>query len=306
MFDNRCLRTAFVAVPMLCFVAVTKPPPEVPAEQTRLSAGLFWILKTHSPPQFDLVILGDSSGLNALSSRDIRRILPDYRTLNFAYQGGRLNPEIYRAAEAKFDPASRKKTILIAVSPRPLALAAMGNPKFAIEKARPREHIFEMRHPWFFWDLLKPVGWREMTILKSGDNDLQDSAYVEYHEDGWKAVSHHPNSNLLLAGYRRFFSEYKVSDSVVKAMVSQTRDWTSRGIRVFAVLCPKSEGIRALETELGGFDERAVRGAFEKAGGIWLVPRGQYQLVDGVHLDMRSAMRFSRDVAKLIKAHVAP
>ncbi len=306
MLHNRCLTTSLIAIPILAFVGVTKPPPKEPAEQTVLTEDAFWVHKTFCRPTFDLVIMGDSWAYCGLCPKAMEAVLPDHRILNFAYSSGGLNPAMYREAERKLDPSSRRKVVLLAVTPLALTLRSVANGKFMAEKSRSREYVFEKRHPWFVWDLTKPIGRREIAMmLGRGSQRPERQPYSEYHEDGWAAVSCESHPDAMVTFYRELYSEHSIAEPLVAALVKQTEDWIRRGILVFGVRCPSSEEMAAMEDELAVFDEARFVSRFTSAGGVWLAPTGEYQTIDGGHMEMRSAMRFSTAVAMGIKARLA-
>ncbi len=302
--SNRSLRTLLISLPLLGLVAVSKPVPKEPGERTVMTRDAFWVAKTHSPAKFDLVILGDSAAYCGLSPRALSRSLPGYRILNFAYSAGGLNGAMFRAAEAKLDPKSTRKSILLAVTPLSLTARSMGNGKFLAEMGRPREYIFEKLHPAFVWDLVKPIGQREIAImlgLPTPDGD--DATYSEYHADGWVAVSArqvYPDASVPT--YRKLYSEGKVLPALVRGLMEQTAAWTKAGVKVFGVACPRSPEVAAVEAECSGFDPVGFVRDFRRSGGIWLPVAGEYESIDGVHLCMRDALRFSADVAQQIAA----
>jgi len=88
----------------------------------------------------------------------------------------------------------------------------------------------------------------------------------------------------------------------IKNVLKFTRDWTAKEIRVYGFLPPTCKQMYELENEISGFDQEDFVEQFVQAGGIWLKvdPCGYFSF-DGSHLSEDSAIRFSNDLARLIK-----
>ena len=132
-----------------------------------------------------------------------------------------------------------------------------------------------------------------------------------FHSDGWAAswrVSARPEATAqatratLERFERGFIQGDQVSEAVVAQVIGAVRRWTASGIRVYGFVPPVPEEMSRLETKLGQFDERAFKGKFERAGGIWLSFPEHYASYDGSHLRMDGALRLSTDLAKALLA----
>jgi hypothetical protein len=152
---------------------------------------------------------------------------------------------------------------------------------------------------------LAPLGEQDFTSAFSAQNTRpnQQGYYLEFHDDGWVASFTIPEDPLsALPSYREIFSQTPVSPRLVQELVEQTRQWTQRGIQVFAFRVPSSQAMVDLENQMSGFDEAALVKAFEDAGGIWFpMPLAPYHSYDGSHLAKSAAEALSIDLAKLMK-----
>ena len=98
-----------------------------------------------------------------------------------------------------------------------------------------------------------------------------------------------------------------MSRKLIADLITQTGEWTSRNIRVFACRLPTSLEMEALEDSLTGFDEQAFAESFQAVGGIWLpVTKDKYETYDGSHLRLEEAQEFSRDLATLLAPYLLP
>lgn len=314
MWQDRCFKVFLMCILLAIPAGIFKPESPDRNQLGEISSEAFWTLKTHCPPEYDMVLVGDSRMYRDVSPKAMQTVLTEYRILNFGYSSGGLNPTMYRAAEQKLDPESNKKSIVLGISPHAFTLAAADNAHFLQERDRPKEFIYkkmrEMNHEEDFIDhcvnFLAPTTPRDiMKALFGIDIRLPDGSYHEYHKDGWVAswaIPEDPTKGVK--SFRHKFQKGKVSPELVTQLIQQTRSWNEQGIPVFAFRPPTTEEMVAVENELGGFDEESFVRRFEEVGGIWFdLDPERYHSYDGSHLRRDSAIQLSIDLARLIKEY---
>ena len=213
---------------------------------------------------------------------------------------------MYREAESKFDPGSKKKIVVLAVTPYSLTPDAAENKHYMQEKTRHREDIYQRLYInplLIFFEPTTPFDILE--AIKGKKNPLSELYYQEFHDDGWVASWIVPeNPDKALKSYRDSFSKTKVSSELIQQLMRQTQDWVQQGIHLFAFRPPTTEKMDQLEKQLSGFNENLFVKQFQKMGGIWLsFDRKAYHSYDGSHLRKDSAIRFSQDLAVKIRRY---
>ena len=309
---NRCLKTFLLSTIFLFIAGIHNPQWANAIHQTQ--AERFWLLKTHTEAQFDMLFLGDSRVSMGLSPAAMQTMLPNYRILNFGYGGGGLNQVIFQAAEAKLDPKSTKKIIVLGITPAALTPLAAQNEHFLQEKNRSKDYLFLITHFAPLVTFLQPLKIDALLRIdkgKSGEKPVEQG-FSRLHDDGWIEAWMIPeNPTKELSHFRDFFAKTQVSSELIEVLMQQTRLWKQKEIQVVAFRLPTTKEMVALEDELSGFDENKFLQAFESAGGLWLsVPLERYRSFDGSHLERNSAVLFSKDVAEKIsfslKTHKSP
>jgi hypothetical protein len=301
IFKDRCFLTLALALALILVVGWFKPE----TEKSRWQGDYFWSVKTHYKQNFDLVILGDSRAIRAFSPGAMEDVLPGYRVYNFAYSGGGLNPVMYKAGEKKLDPGSKKKIILLGVTPRSLTSLSNRNVLFRKQVRMPKTEIFQrvyVNPVLAFFEPLKP----DRLINRLLGKKKKEILIEEFRADGWVASSAIPeNPRKLLKPYLEYYSKTRVSRKNVDFLVKQTRRWTKKGILVFALRLPTTPAMVALEKKHSGFNEADLVKRFREAGGVWIpVEPSRYKSYDGSHLNKQSAIKLSEDVARYIKSEM--
>jgi hypothetical protein len=314
MRRERSASSAVVGVVLILLVSALRPrPPAItvvplsydPVHQLGAASERFWVLKAQGTAHYDMVLMGDSRVYRGLSPEAMEGVLQGYRILNYGFSGGGLNAEMYGAAEARLDPHSTRKSIVLGITPLTLTIRAEQNNHFDLEMQRPPDYVF-MHLYWLpLLDSLAPLSAQDFSAAQADQPgpSQQPGYYLEFHDDGWVASYTVPEDPLsALPSYQEIFAQTPVSDRLVQELVNQTRQWTQRGIQVYAFRVPSSPAMVALEDRMSGFDEVGLEKALEAAGGIWFdLPLAPYHSYDGSHLTKQSAEALSIELAKLIK-----
>jgi hypothetical protein len=301
MLRNRTFSTFLIVLPIMVLVGFLKPLPIDQLQRNRNIENRFWMAKTHYRPAYDVVMMGDSRMYRGLSPWVMSCVLPGWRILNFGYSYGGLNSVMFRAAEAKLDPASKKKTIILGVTPLSLTPSALKNEHY--NETKYNDYIFTSIFPPQLEDFFAPI----LVSYLFREKKLPDRLYRQvFHGDGWVASWTVPeDTQEALVSYREVFKNNRVSLDIVRGVMEQTSDWVSRDIMVYAFCPPTSPAMKTIEDAMSGFDEASFIRQFEKAGGKWLaVPDKPYHSYDGSHLDKDSAVKLSAYLADSIRRNV--
>jgi hypothetical protein len=270
-----------------------------PVQEINPASRRFWVLKAQAPTRFDMLLMGDSRIYRGLSPAAMQSVLAGARILNYGFSGGGLNPEMYAAAQARLDPLSSRKAIVLGVSPLTLTPRAEANEHFLQEMGRPPETLFLYQSSQPLVTLFEPIQPSETNPPSPGG----EGYYLEFHDDGWVASWTIPErTDSALSSYYDIFRGTRVEERLVQALLDQTRKWTRAGIRVYAFRPPASAAMVALEDRMSGFDEASFARRFEEAGGTWFsIPLALYHSYDGSHLIKQSAVQLSLDLAHKIQ-----
>ena len=172
---------------------------------------------------------------------------------------------------------------------------------------RPREDIFErlyLNGILYQFSATTPEEIRD--LLK---NKPPTSYYCnEYYPNGYVESEKFPVDTMeSISSYTQDFANYKVKLQYIERLACKVKDWSRRGIRVIGFRPPVSIPMRALEDSMGLYNEAIISTRFREAGGYWieLMPN-RYKTYDGSHLNKRSAIMLSNDLALKIKGMLYP
>jgi hypothetical protein len=319
MKKERSLIALLLAIPIVLVLFALKPRSttlvvlplyEDPVRRSGAAGERFWVLKTHSTTQYDMILMGDSRLYRGISPQAIEAILPGMRILNFGYSGGGLNPLMYQAAEQRLDPESNHPVIVFGVTPLTLTKQAEKNEHYLQELNRPADYIFMQRYLQPLVRFLEPLNPSTLfrTKVDQASAFTQQGYYQEFYDDGWIASWTIPEDpQRTLQSFRDIFNETPVDAESVERLLEQTQQWTQRGIQVYAFRVPSSPQMVALENQLSGFDEAAFVEKFKNAGGVWFdIPLEPYHSYDGSHLTKEAALKLSTDLGRLINEMLVP
>jgi hypothetical protein len=258
----------------------------------------FWINKTFAQAKYDIVIIGDSRVYRGISPNEIKKYFPDKEILNFGYSSARLSNILFRQSINKFSPDCKEKTIIIGVTPNSLITEVNENQHLMENLNMPREKRYEIL---YFNNFLK-----HFEVIKGRDFKQKDTTapkYIqEYKENGWVASNKLPEDTIeAIDSYRPWFAENNVSYELINNLLIHIKTWTKQDIKVYGFYMPTSWSMKQLEDSLSGFDQNQFANKFTKAGGKWLnFNNKKYHSFDGSHLDKKSAIEFSNDLANEI------
>lgn len=278
-----------------------------PARHELAEAEAFWVLKTHQPPRYDVVMAGDSRTYRGASPSAMRVALPTLRVLNFGYSSGGLASPLLEAAAAKLDPAGAR-VIVLGVSPFSLTPMAAENGHFkSFLHQDPR--LYEPS-PWAagMQRYFDPIIDSPALALQREINAPPEGLYYheDFFDDGWVGSWTRPEDpTRAIKDYQETFAKTRVSPAVAGELFEQVRHWTDAGIQVFAFRPPTTQAMVALENEVSGYDEVEVAARLTQAGAVWLdFSSASYRTYDGSHLHQAAAAAFSLDLARAMEARL--
>ena len=143
-----------------------------------------------------------------------------------------------------------------------------------------------------------------VTLLLTSPADERVGKLVDREPISFTAMAPEDDVTNLSPQYEILAS--RTSDrALIEDFMTQTREWTARGISVYSLYMPAYEPRAALEDSLLGFDRDEFRLAFEQAGGLWLdVGGSDYVSYDGSHLEKESALKLSRAAGLALAAQL--
>lgn len=300
---DRTLLALLLAAPLCVIGNWVIPESPDPLDRDRTDEARFYMVKTVGGQRCDVVVLGDSRSLRDVSPQELSKSLSGQRILNFAYNAGGLNPEIYAAASAHLAADARAPMVLLGVTPLSLMSVKGGNAQYREVLHKPRDER------WLLLNFPELTRWMQPVAPAEFVRPLLGFAphsyyHQEFHDDGWIGSLKEPeNPDEAIGVYTAQLTGQSLDASLVQELLSQTRAWTQAGVRVVAFRPPTTDALEALENRLLSFDEAKLAGQFTEAGGYWLdFPNDPYRTYDGSHMRHDSAIAFSRDLGAALRS----
>lgn len=302
MHRDRTLIAFALALLGLAVYPFVRPSSPDPVDNVRAMETRFYIDKTHQKARYDGVIVGDSRALRGLSPGEISNALGGSRIYNFAFSACGLDGDIFAEAEALLDPGSRQPFVILAPSALSFQPWKRANAQFREYKAKPRDQV------WLYQELPELAMWLQphppsIYLRRLFHIMPAELLEQEFHADGWIATNQTPFDDLRdIDLHRRRMEGHTIDPAMINELMQQTREWTDRGIRVFAFYHPAQPERTAMEDSMLGFDRAAFGASFAAMGGAWLeVSEAELQTYDGSHLISDSAVALSRELGETIK-----
>jgi hypothetical protein len=303
LFVNRSFLVLLISIPLILLVSLSKP--NSIQSIYKVENDRFWTYKVHSGNKYNMLILGDSRVYRGISPSVINKEITDISICNFGFSSGKLNSEIYNEAYKRMDLAVGKKIVLIGISP--VSLIEEENDQLHEILKYTRSEIFDKIYVNF-------ISAKFLTPLKPSDflkvKNEKDALIIKetFYDNGWVSTSsNQTNHSEYLILYRKIWESKKVSQKRLNDLYHTVGEWTKEGIRVFAFRVPSSEEMDNLENDLSGFNETDCKSNIILNGGEWLDLKDKYtryQSYDGSHLDDKSAILLSGDLAVEIKRKI--
>jgi|GEM_PF-499281 len=295
---ERCLVTVVLAVAMVAIVSWRRE-----IDVRGVNPYKFWENKVTWSQNADMAVIGDSRILQGISPQAMRKMLVDYRVLNFGFFGTGYSPEYLFAGKNLLDPKSKKKIILLGITPHSLTPEAVKSNGWLFRKKQYQKANIIKRRLGCLDQLVSPLKIKEsLDLFKIKREDRQ--YFSENTPAGWSGVIRPVIPDDALRSYKLAFINNRTGTHIVDEIIDATHKWGREGINVYAFRPPTSSEMVELEDSLSGFDEKSFRNRFEGAGGIWIdVNPSQYSTYDGSHLNRYGAEKLSLELARKISRY---
>ncbi|AIE86626.1 hypothetical protein [Fimbriimonas ginsengisoli] len=265
----------------------------------------FWVRKMRLSGVADVVFIGDSRVNRGISPAVAQEVLPGLRIENFGFSGQGVTQPYLDRARTVVDPNSKVRALVIGVTPRMFTAAAI--------KLSEYDKWAKMREvDYYLQDIGSGVNYffTPEDPVKLFGRALSSSAprYTQWFEPGgWMPATRSTfDTKSAEAEYRTHFARGGALPEAIDRLVAFVAHAKADGFKVFLFRPPISPQVRAIEDEMGQFDEAALRSRVEAAGAVWLPTRqGAYQTFDGHHLDRSAAETFTRDLATELKPYLS-
>ena len=307
MRQHKVKERFFLLIPLttvlLCLVSWLKPPMDDKLSERKR----FWLEKTHTREQFDVVIGGDSRIYRGVAPEAMKEILPDYSIFNFGYSSGSLSKQILKEIDKRLLPNASSKVVVLGITPHALTPHAALDNHFREQKAQAHTALFSYRYFYPLNQWTEPL--RLSALLEKALGKDKDEAvyHQEYRQNGWIASDKTPaNPKEALEGYKEAFEDNLTNEKMIKDLLAQVKYWSDKGTNVFAFRPPTTTVMYEMEETLSGFEEAIFINQFQAVGGHWItVSQTDFESYDGSHLTKESAIELSRILAKEIKLRLS-
>ncbi len=245
-----------------------------------------------------MIILGNSQIREGVSPEEIERYLPECKVVNWGFSKSGLNPVMFDAAEKKLTKQNLCPIIVMGVSASTLTRSSLGNRQYLQELNRPWDERVKRLYLTPLISFFQPV------FLFSISGDMQNAySTVKYYDSGFiYTIVNNFDEYRAMKQYGKQIkkrSEKTIcSEKIIDSLIQRTKIWTEKGYTVIAYRPPMPRKWWKLEDKYMGYNEKAIRSRFEKAGGFWInVNPDEWKTHDGTHLCGKEAVRFSRRLA---------
>ena len=258
--------------------------------------------KIHSNKKYELVVAGDSRVYRGISTGIIGKEL-NMSSLNLGFFSAGFDKTMFDLIDKRLKD-EQGNIVILGISPFSLTDQGIENGHINLIESLKIEEVLEYLYLSQIKNLFvatDPIMLYENIILKkpSTDNYVQEVQVGE----GWiKSDYLKPNKYRALKYYKRTMTNTKISKKTIESLYNKVRQWTSRGIKVYAYVPPSTANIEELERQHTIFDDHGIAKGFLEAGGKWIALKDHYTSYDGSHLDSKSAINLSYEIANAIKS----
>lgn len=266
--------------------------------QTGIPAERFWDMKLKWHHCADWVLAGDSRVLMGLCPAAMAVGLPPPRTLNYAFVATAYTPEYLSRVAGVLDPESDHRAIILGITPHALTPHAITISEFEWRRTQSAWERFRA-------DVLhncRPI--RILDVPTELIPPLQTEwHYRHYTRDGWGGMRRVPEDpDEALETYQAWFAMSQVDAGMVANLLAFVQEWSAAGTEVYGFRPPTNKAMVALEAAASGFDEAEFVAQFTAAGGNWIeTDQYGYVCIDGSHLRLDAAVRFSQDMSAALR-----
>lgn len=296
MFNKKVILTILVAM-ITCFIVgafFSEPDNEELLKQ-------MFIYKVHANKKYDLVVAGDSRVYRGISTDVIGNEL-NKTSINLGFSSGGFNKTMFDLIDKKLNKKNGN-VIVLGVSPFSLTDQAIENGHINRVKKLKNEEIIESLYLKMILNIFVPSDpitiWNNIFKKDQPTNNYVQKVNIK---EGWvKSDNITPHPYYALPSYNHTFTNTKISQQTIDNLYNQIHQWTNMGYLVFGFVPPSSYNIEELERQYSVFNDNDFAQGFLEAGGKWISFDELYTSFDGSHLNSKSAIKVSNEIASAIK-----
>lgn len=265
----------------------------------------FWLRKTHTTEKFNVVVGGDSRIYRGFSiDAMLGELHADMSGINMGYSSAGFSADYMNVLEERLK-ISGDRILVLGVTPHSFTLEAAKNELFYQYKATDRFGVFKGL---YLSPYLKHFAPYSMSELRDNwqEEPEEEGYFEEFIPNGWvKSYKIPEDSTIAVDIYRKMFTDYQVSDTLMDGFFDRVSKIRKKGIHVIAYRPPTFDAMTDVEDSLSGYDEGYMRSEMEKRGCFWLETKNaDYHTYDGSHLHYLSAEKLARNVGILIRQKI--
>lgn len=255
----------------------------------------FWLNKTFSLSEAELIVAGDSRAFRGI---DPSSITEGSNNINLAYSGAGFSKEYVDFVCSHFHENEKEKVLVLGITPFSFTPTALKNEHLEsfVKMSAFQRYKGLYINPTL--QLFEPRTVDDLYPLNVSEN------YTEvYHENGWMESNDLPGDSLqALKSYQTIFDQNQVQQSAISFLMACVDSLHKDGVVIIGFRPPTTPQMRALEDSLSGFSEAEIRQGFEAAGGVWIqFDDVDFATYDGSHLRPASARKLSALIGKALK-----
>ena len=303
ILSERCVQAAIIAISVVWLVLSVRPPDYVAIRKALEDR--FYYIKAHPPERINLLLVGDSRVMQALSPAVFRRHFSACPSVfNYGFPSLRYTDEIIADIERMLSGSDGQKIIILQLSKETFPL----NPPQIVANRMIHEYKdfsictgFLLRHHFDMVKSFLPLNLRQIWIkwtnpkafINYQENTLNRMNNTRLHDDGWREVLNPPFQPAVFADV----IHRTVSQSAVNSLMRRIQAWRARGIHVYGFYPPSSKRLETYIDEMIQEPDVKIEHSFIRAGGKLITVRNRnYATYDDVHLASEQAESLTREV----------
>lgn len=299
MFDKKVLLTIFISFIIAVLISFATDF----INKDELYKALF-TYKTHTNKKYDFIVCGDSRTYVGVSPKIISDSL-ELTGLNLSYASAGFTKILFDKIDEKLDSKSENKIIILGITPSSFTKMAVWNGHLRGEINRKKEEVLESMYLIEIKKLFASTNPNE--IWKIITSQKRKSNTKEYHlKTGWIACKlNYFDDAHSLHFYKKRFLKTKIAPKAITMFYQKIREWKEKGIQVYAFEPPISYNLSQLENNHTTFNKIEFIENFIDAGGEWINLKIHFHSYDGSHINKKSALKLSSEIAHQIKNNLA-
>ena len=261
-----------------------------------LNKEIYWLRKTFSQEKYNIVIGGDSRVHRGLSPDDLLlQVNEASNAIILGYSSAGYSKDYCSFLLSKLNKEGNTKALILGLTPHSFTPDALENGHF-------HEVLYtstaDMQKALYLEPFLQFFEPRKISLLFRS-TDYQVNGYLEkFHDNGWvESDNLKTDSTRAIKSYSKVFIDNTVNDAAVNDFIVWVDSLSKENIAVLGYRPPTTVTMRSLEDSVSGYNETAIRNAFEASGGQWIdFKDNDFESYDGSHLRAKDARHLSKDI----------